>query len=321
MEKVIVTGASGFIGSNLVETLVNMNRDVVGIDKDYNGKKRLDALMKHKDEMYMYSTNLVSKNFRMIWDDINNIMSYHYCFDDIDTVYHLAAASDIKKSSTDSTWDFENNIRGTFSVLEMMRKKDIKKIIFTSTSAIYGESPPRPTPEDTHLIPTSLYSSSKICAEILIRAYSKLYGIDAWIFRFGNVVGRNQHRGVIYDFLEKLKKDKKNLEILGDGKQIKSYFHVSDCVSAMLEIPKKKKQKRTDIYNIATYDWVDVTTLADIMCDVLKIEPKYHYTGGDRGWKGDIPVIKLSIEKALKTGWKPKYSCEESIRKAVRELK
>jgi len=256
----------------------------------------------------------------MVWDDINNISSYQFVLDDIDTVYHLAAAADIKKSLEDTTWDFENNIVGTFNILEMMRKKDINKIVFPSTSAIYGETSIMPTDEEQPLIPVSLYTMSKICGEYLVKAYNEVYGIKGWIFRFGNVVGKNQHRGVICDFIQKLKKDKRVLEILGDGKQIKSYVHVSDIVNAILEIPNKDKNQNVATYNIATYDWVDVTTLADIVCDRLEITPKYKYKGGDRGWKGDIPKIQLSIQKALKTGWKPKYSCEESIRKAVKEL-
>jgi len=318
--KNIVTGASGFIGSNLVEQLLKQDEIVIGMDKDYNGRYRLANVLPGKERMYNLSVNFLTPKFKLIWDDINHISGYHYVFDNADIVYHLAAASDIKESLRDTTWDFKNNIEGTFNVLEMMRKKDLPKIVFTSTSALYGEHPKMPTSENSPLIPSSLYSASKICAEYLVKVYCELYGIKGWIFRFGNVVGRNQHRGVIYDLMKKLKKDKRYLEILGDGKQVKSYFHVSDCVSAMLEIPKKDKNKKYEVYNIATFDWVDVTTLADLVCDVLDVNPKYKYTGGDRGWQGDIPKIQLSIQKALNTGWRPKLGCEESIRRAVREL-
>jgi UDP-glucose 4-epimerase len=314
----LITGAAGFIGSNLVEKLVD-NGYLTILDKDIKSG-RLDNILKDNLPLYKLSCNPVGPKFKVIWDDVLKIMNYHYAYDQVDVVYHLAAASDIKRSLKDTEWDFKNNIQGTYAVLEMMRKKDIKKIIFTSTSAIYGEYPPMPTLENTPLVSSSMYSASKICAEKLIQAYCEIYGFKGWIFRFGNVVGKNQHRGVIYDFLKKLKKNKNKLEILGDGNQVKSYFHVSDCISAMLDIPKFDNNKKFEVYNIATYDWVDVTTLADIICDVLKINPKYQYTGGDRGWKGDIPKIQLSIQKALKTGWKPKYGCEESIKKAVEEL-
>lgn len=306
MDKTLVTGSSGFIGSNLVETLVKCNDNVIAIDKDKN-LDRTENFIHHQ-------------NCNVIQDDVNNIESYISFLQNIDVVYHLAAASDIKKSLLDSTWDLRENVNGTHAVLELIRKLDIPKLIFSSTSALYGEHPPLPTPENAQLYPISQYAASKISAEMFITAYCNLYGIKAWIVRFGNVVGRHQHRGVIYDFMQKLKKNPKELEILGDGKQIKSYFHVSDCISAMRTIPDLDKNKDVQVYNIATYDYVDVTTLADIVCDELKIEPKFKYTGGKYGWKGDIPVIKLSIKKALTTGWKPQYSCEESIRLAVREL-
>jgi len=320
--KNIVTGASGFIGSNLVQKLLNDNQKIIGIDKDYNAKYRLLNVLPKNSEIPSRIVSDINKNFMMIWQNIKHIMDYHYSFEKDDIVYHLAASSDIQRSLRDTSWDFKNNIKGTYEVLEMMRRKDISKIIFSSTSALYGEKPKkRPTPENSTLFPLSLYASSKICAEFLIQAYCELYGIKAYIFRFGNVIGRNQHRGVVYDFVKKLKKNTKQLEILGNGNQVKSYFHVSDCVNAMLEIPNWKMKDKFRIYNIATYDWINVTTVADVVCNELKLNPKYVYTGGDRGWKGDIPKITLDISKALKTGWKPKYYGVESIRKAVREIK
>jgi len=317
----LITGASGFIGSNLVEELLKKEELIVGIDKDMKAKHRLENVIPKNSELSSFSTNFVTKYFRMIWDDVNSIMNYHYSFDNVDTVYHLAAFSDIKGSMENPVVDFENNIKGTHSILELMRKKDIKNIIFTSTSALYGENPPTPTPEISLPDPISLYSASKISSEAMINAYAETYGMKGWIFRFGNVVGRNQHRGVIYDFINKLKRDNQKLEILGDGKQVKSYIHVSDCVNAMLEIPNNGIKDGTEIYNIATYDQLNVTKVADLVCDVLDMKPKYSYTGGDRGWKGDIPRIILNIDKALMTGWKPKYHCKQAVKKATKELK
>jgi len=318
--KKVITGVSGFIGSNLFETLWKQDYDIIGFDKDYNAKHRLDSIIPQDIHTYHMTSNFVTKNFRMVWDDINRISSYRYLFDDVDTVYHLAAASDIKQSLKDTQWDFRNNIVGTFNILEMMRKQDINNIIFTSTSALYGEHPPFPTLETEPLVPSSLYSASKICAEYLVRAYNEIYGIKGVILRFGNVVGKHQHRGVIVDFLKKLKENPKELEILGNGQQTKSYFHVSDCVSAMLKIPEKIKKDKIETFNIATYDQVNVNTVANIICKELGLNPVYKYTGGDRGWKGDIPTIALDITKACNTGWKPTYHCEDAIKKAVREL-
>lgn len=316
----LITGCAGFIGSNLAEVLTSKNQRIIGIDKDYTGQHRLKNIIQNKS-MSIDTINFIKPEFAMIWDDVKNLSKYEYALRNINTIYHLAAASDIKRSLNDTSWDLTENIVGTWHVLEFMRKKDIKNIIFTSTSALYGEDAPLPTTENFCCYkPISLYAASKICAEILIHAFTEIYDIKATVFRFGNVIGKHQHRGVIVDFMNKLSKNPNSLEILGDGKQIKSYFHVSDCINAMLEIPAKNKNK-FDVFNIATYDYKNVTTVANIISNELKLMPKYYYTGGDRGWKGDVPKIMLSIKKALDTGWKPKYKCEEAIRKTVRELK
>ena len=295
----LITGISGFIGSNLAINLVEKKISVVGLDKKIGNRVR----------------------YLMIENDIRNINGYHYIMKNVDRIYHLAASCDIKKSKEDTTWDLENNVVGTHCILEMMRKLDIKELIFPSTSALYGENAKRPTKEEAPLTPISQYSASKIAAEKFIETYCHLYGLKAWVFRFGNVVGKYQHRGVIVDFINKLYNGPKELEILGDGKQIKSYVHVSDCISAMNFIPEHDNNDGFQVYNIATTDYCNVREVADIVSKGLGVKPKYHFTGGDRGWEGDIPKIELSIEKALKVGWKPKYDCKQAISKAVEELK
>jgi len=316
----MLTGCVGFIGSNLLDELMKREEDVLGYDVDRNRRWVLEKHSKYPLTPGFYTCE--NNNLKVIWDNIKNLNSYHYLYDNLDTIYHLAAASDIKKSKTEPWLDVETNINGTFKILEMMRKKDIKNIIFTSTSVVHGENAPKPTPEKgIDFDPISLYSASKVSAEMLIRAYSHTYGIKGWIFRFANVIGKNQRRGVIVDFFKKIKENPKELEILGNGKQYKSYVHVSDCVNAMIEIPKKDKNKSVEVYNIATWDGKTVTELADIMMDELKLNPKYKYTGGDRGWVGDVPVVDLSIDKAIKTGWEPKLDSERAIRRAVKELK
>lgn len=305
--KKLVTGASGFIGSNLVESLLANNYKTICIDKEIN-----------KDRIKNFKNN---PDCLMINNDIKNIEQYTHNIRDVDTIYHLAAASDIKRSHQEHSWDLKENVIGTHTILEAMRKFDIKNIIFTSTSVVYGEDAPKPTPEEgIDFNPISQYAASKISAEMFIKTYANTYGLKAWIFRFANVVGRHEHRGVIYDFMKKLKKNQKELEILGDGKQIKSYFHVSDCITALLAIPELDLNNNIKTYNIATYDTKTVTVVADIVCDELGISPKYNYTGGDRGWVGDVPIVHLDISKALKTGWEPRLKCEEAIRKTVGEL-
>jgi len=255
----------------------------------------------------------------MIWDDINNIERYHFALDDIDEVYHLAASADIRKSFTEPTLDLHNNVNGTSAVLELIRKKNIKKLIFSSSSAVYGIAKVTPTPEFVPDIrPISLYGASKFANEAFIHAYSDLYGIKAWMFRFANVIGKNEHRGVIFDLIKKLNTNQKTLEILGDGKQEKSFFDVEDCVSGLIGIPQKDKNKSVEIYNLGNNKTIRIKELAEIVCDEIGVKPKFKFTGGDRGWAGDAPFTILSIDKALETGWKLHYNIEESIRRTVR---
>lgn len=256
----------------------------------------------------------------MIWDDVKNIESYSKVLKNIDIVYHLAGASDIAKSLKDTYWDLNENVISTHAVLEYMRINRIKQIVFSSTSVVQGEHAPKPTPEDVGFDPGSLYAASKCAAEMFIRAYSHIYGIKACILRFGNVIGRHEHRGVIYDFLLKLMRNQRELEILGDGNQIKSYIHVSDVIDAMMFIPQKMSET-VDVFNVAVPEWKTVNELADIICDELGIQVVYKHGGGDRGWEGDIPVVMLDVSKVYALGWRPKLSVEEAIRRTVRELK
>jgi len=314
--RCLVTGASGFIGSNLVKTLLEQNHYVIGIDID---KDKMELL----SNMFDLMKNDKYKNFKIIWDDINNIQDHSHELKGIEKIYHLAASADIKKSFKFPTMDLDNNVMGTSAVLEFMRIKDIKDLIFASSSSIYGETSEVPTPEDVgNIKPISLYGASKLANEAFINAYAHLYGIKAWIFRFANVVGRNMHRGVIHDFYYRLQQNPKHLEILGDGMQEKSFFDVDDCVNGLLYIPENGYDNlSTDVYNLGNHDTIHVKELADIVCDEMGLHPSFSYTGGDRGWKGDTPYTILSIEKALDTGWEPRYNCEEAIRRTVRWFK
>jgi len=200
-----------------------------------------------------------------------------------------------------------------------MRKKDIKKLVFASSSAVYGIADVVPTPENLpNIRPISLYGASKFANEAFINAYCDLYGLKAWMFRFANVIGKNEHRGVIYDLVKKLNVNQKELEILGDGKQEKSFFAVEDCVDGLLDIPKKDNNKMVEIYNLGNTETIRIKRLAEIVCEEIGVNPKFKFTGGDRGWKGDAPYTILDIKKALKVGWKPKYKIEEAIRRTER---
>ena len=316
-KKILITGNAGFIGSNLTERLLKQGNKVVGIDIDT--KKRNNLKIPDGMRIYNHDINFISKKFTMIWDDINNIERYHFALDDIDEVYHLAASADIRRSFMEPTLDLHNNVNGTSAVLELIRKKNIKKLIFSSSSAVYGIAKVTPTPEFVPDIrPISLYGASKFANEAFIHAYSDLYGIKAWMFRFANVIGKNEHRGVIFDLIKKLNTNQKTLEILGDGKQEKSFFDVEDCVSGLIGIPQKDKNKSVEIYNLGNNKTIRIKELAEIVCDEIGVKPKFKFTGGDRGWAGDAPFTILSIDKALETGWKLHYNIEESIRRTVR---
>ena len=327
MRKILVTGASGFIGSNLVETLLKEGHTIIGMDNDPDKQYLLNDVIPKKARkseigLRIEQIDYVSKDFTMIWDDINNMRQYYYAMDDVDEIYHLAASADIRKSFSDPTMDLKNNVQGTNEVLELMRLKDIERLIFSSSSSIYGVTKITPTPEDVPDIrPISMYGASKLANEAFINAYSDLYGIKAWMFRFANVVGRHMHRGVIHDLYEKLKVNQKELEILGDGNQEKSYFDVSDCIAGLMELPKKDKNKSVEIYNLGNIKTIRVIELAQILCHELDLQPKFKFTGGNKGWPGDTPYTILSINKALCQGWKPRYSCEQSIIRTVEYLR
>jgi UDP-glucose 4-epimerase len=199
-----------------------------------------------------------------------------------------------------------------------MRKNDVKKIAFTSTSTVYGEAETIPTPEDASLQPISLYGASKLGCEALLLAYSHTFSFQSWIFRFANVIGRRGTHGVLVDFIKKLRKNPSKLEILGDGKQKKSYMLVEDCIDAMLFAVEKTSG---GVFNLGSKDWIEVNEIAEIVCDELKLKNvRFHYTGGKRGWVGDVPRMRLSIDKMEKLGWRPRFSSRESIRIAVRIL-
>jgi len=307
MESCIVTGGAGFIGSNLVERLLQEKNRVIAVDNDPHKKGNIAPFANVKE-------------FQFILKDINDLKESDTT-EDIEVMYHLAASADIRKSIEDPKMDLKNNVLGTHNVLELMRKKDIKNMVFASSSAVYGETDIIPTPENIGDIqPISLYGASKLAGEAFISAYCSLYGMKAWMFRFANVVGKNEHRGVIFDFIKKLQKNPNELEILGDGNQEKSFFDVSDCVAGLVDIPRMDSNTIVEIYNLGNVETTKVTRLAEIVSDELGLKPTFRYTGGDRGWKGDVPKTILSIDKAMNVGWKPQYNAEDAIRRTVRHI-
>lgn len=295
---IVVTGGAGFIGSYVVDELVSRGFEVVVFDNLSSGN--LDYVNK---EAKFYKIDLAKDEVKL---------------NDVEEVWHIAANPDVRVGLENPDEIYSNNILATYKILEAIRKHDVDRIIFTSTSTVYGEAELIPTPEEYPMHPISLYGASKLACEALIESYCHTFDIKSWIYRFANVIGKRSNHGVIYDFIMKLKKNPNELEILGDGEQNKSYIYISDCIDAMF-YGLKAKQK-VNVFNIGSEDQIKVKRIAEIVSEEMGLKPKFKFTGGKRGWKGDVPLMLLSIEKLKSIGWKPKYNSEEAVRLAVKDL-
>jgi UDP-glucose 4-epimerase len=241
--------------------------------------------------------------------------------DGIDFVYHVAANPDVRLGAVDTKVHFDQNITATYNLLEAMRKNDVANIAFTSTSTVYGEATIIPTPEDYGpLVPISLYGASKLACEALITSYSYTFDMHSWIFRFANIVGDRGTHGIIVDFINKLKGNPEQLEILGDGRQSKSYLHISDCVDAILFVIDHINET-VNIFNVGSEDAIDATGIAGIVVEEMRLKDvEFSYTGGKRGWKGDVPQMRLAVDKLKELGWGPSYTSGNSVRDTARAL-
>ncbi len=259
--------------------------------------------------------------FRFVKADLSRDGFVCADFKGADMVYHLAANPDVRAGVTDTKTPITQNVLTTYNVLESMRLNGVRRIAFTSTSTVYGEATVVPTPENyAPLLPISLYGASKLSCEALISSYCHTFGMTAWIYRFANIVGSRGTHGVIFDFIRKLRADPEKLTILGDGRQSKSYLHISDCVEAMQYVVNNAKGS-VNVYNIGSEDRFDVTGIARVVSEEMGLKNvRFEYTGGDRGWKGDVPFMALSVDRIRKLGWKPKHDSEASVRLCVKEL-
>lgn len=305
--KIVVTGGAGFIGSHLVDKLLSQGNEVTVIDNLSSG--RMEFLEPH----------LKSSNFKFIKLDLLDFEKLKEATNSADIVYHLAANPEVRLGAENTKIHLEQNILATYNLLEAMRMNEQKKIVFTSTSTVYGEASIIPTPENYGpLIPISLYGASKLACEALITSYCHTFDMKSWIFRFANIVGERSTHGIIVDFINKLKVNPKTLEILGDGKQRKSYLHVSDCVDAIL-FAVEKSNEMANIFNIGSGDTITSKEIGEMVVEEMGLENvKFTYTGGERGWKGDVPRMLLSIEKLQKLGWKPEHNSRSSVTRAAR---
>lgn len=301
----IVTGGAGFIGSHLVDFLVSSGDDVIIIDSLVSGDKNYVREHLEAGRARLVSADLLGDG----WQEE---------LDGADRVYHLAADPDVREGSADPDRQLNNTIIATHRVLEAMRRANVPEIVFTSTSTVYGEASVIPTPEDySPMEPVSVYGASKLACEALISAYCHSFSMRSWIFRFANIIGARSGHGVITDFIRKLKENPGELEILGDGKQTKSYLEVRECIRAIMYVAGHSSDI-VNTFNIGSEDWVSVTEIADILCLEMNLSPSYRYTGGRRGWIGDVPRMQLDISRLKEIGFVPGINSRESVKIAVR---
>ena len=309
MKKVIVTGCAGFIGSTLVDRLLQESHQVVGVDNFSTGQRRfLDGALKNPA-------------FKLTEMDLLDLDALKFAFIGGEAVFHLSANADVRFGTNHPRRDLEQNTIATYNVLEAMRVNGIKKIAFSSTGSVYGESMVVPTPEDGPFpVQTSLYGASKAAGEGLISAYCEGFGFQACIFRFVSILGERYTHGHVFDFYQKLKNDPTRLAVLGNGKQRKSYLYVQDCIDAIL-LAMDKAPDKINIFNLGVDGYCEVNDSIGWICAELGVTPSMQYMGGDRGWIGDNPFSFLDTKKIQSLGWKPKVSIEDGVVRTVRWLR
>jgi UDP-glucose 4-epimerase len=295
----VVTGGAGYIGGHLVDYLVSKNNEVLVID-DFSRGSYINP-----------KTKVIKFDLRVSTIEIPKRS----------IIYHLAAHPDVKDSMLNIIEHFERDVKATLNVMEMARKYDAEKVIYTSSSTVYGESKQIPTSESYNKNPISFYGLFKYLGEEIIRYYSYNYNIKSIVVRLANVIGGRMSHGVIYDFIMKLKKNPNVLEILGNGLQRKSYIYIDDVIGGFITL-ENKAENTYEEFNLGNEDWITVNEIASIVEEEVGVKPKHVYIDfrEGRGWEGDVRFMLLDISKIKRLGWKPKYSSKEAVRLAVRDI-
>lgn len=310
--KIFVTGGAGFIGSHLCRYLLDKGHTVTAYDNLLLGKKEFLRSCEASPDFRFYQKDLLS------FEDLLGAIKGH------DLVYHLAANSDIQLGGEKTDTDLKLGTLATYNVCEAMRLSGIQKIIFASTSAIYGEATQKPTPENYGpLLPISFYGASKLACEALLTSFAHNYNFQVWIYRFANIVGGHTTHGAIHDFIKRIKSNPKELQVLGNGTQKKSYLHVSDCISGM-DFGFENSKDPVNLFNLASHGVTEVKFIAEEV--VHQLNPKIgantqiKYGSEDRGWKGDVPFTWLDGSLFEKAGWTAKYNSNDAVRIAISEI-
>lgn len=306
--RFFVSGGAGFIGSNLVDRLLQVGHSVVVYDNFSTGQAKF-LLEAQK-----------SPNFSLIQGDLLDLPTLTSAMQGCDFVFHLAANADVRFGTEHPRKDLEQNTIATFNVLEAMRANAIRRIGFSSTGSIYGEPTVFPTPENAAFpIQTSLYGASKLACEGLIMAYCEGFDFQGYIFRFVSILGERYTHGHIFDFYRKLSTDPTQLEVLGNGQQTKSYLYVQDCIDALL-LAIEKAQDKVNIFNLGTDEYCNVTDSIGWITHHLNVQPTLNFLGGERGWIGDSPFIFLECQRIRELGWQPKLSIQQAVIRTLEYL-
>lgn len=308
--RYFVTGGAGFIGSHVVDRLLAEGNTVTVFDRQCAGREPWIEAASRSGRFNFVQADLLDP------EALTEAMSGH------DVVWHLGANTDIPGGAADPRLDLENCTIATNNTLEAMKDNEIRTLLFASSAAVYGETEAQPTPENVGpLLPISPYGAAKLACEGLISAYCHLFDIKAWMFRFANVVGPRMGHGVLFDFIHKLQRDSDHLEILGNGEQRKNFFHVDDCVDGMLFALRHANDRPCDIFNLGSDSSLKVTEVARILVEEMGLNGvEFRYTGGERGWPGDVPVYFHDVSKMRRLGWTVKRSAPEAVRVAARQL-
>jgi UDP-glucose 4-epimerase len=307
--RIFVTGAAGFIGSNMVDRLLSEGHTVVGFDNMSTGQQRfLESAMLHPRFTFRHA-------------DLLDRPTLARTMEGAELVMHFAANADVRFGTEHPRKDLEQNTIATWNVLEAMRDVSCQRIVFSSTGSVYGEPEIFPTPEISPFpVQTSLYGASKLAAEGLIQAYCEGFGMQAYIFRFVSILGERYTHGHVFDFYRQLAEHPEHLHVLGNGHQKKSYLYVQDCIDAIL-IALDKAQGRTNIFNLGTDEYCEVNDSIGWICEHLGLHPKLTYSGGERGWIGDSPFILLDCSRIRALGWRPRLTIQEAVLATIKFVK
>lgn len=307
--RYFVTGGAGFIGSNLVDRLLSQGDAVVCFDNLSTGRREFLANAAQQAK------------FELVKGDLLDLPALTAAMSGCELVFHLAANADVRFGTNHPRKDLEQNTIATSNVLEAMRANGIRRVAFSSTGSVYGEAQVFPTPEAAPFpVQTSLYGASKLAAEGMISAYAEGFGFEAYIFRFVSILGERYTHGHVFDFYKQLREHPDRLDVLGNGKQRKSYLYVQDCIDAMLLAADQARDK-VNLFNLGANEYCEVNDSIGWICRRLGLNPELRYSGGERGWIGDNPFIFLDCKKMRDVGWAPRLTIQEGVQRTVEYLR